>query len=289
MPDNSWDNGGVTRRGSHKPWLKWMLVGIGLAIGIPLLMTATIGGLALRHRAEVWPVVRTVHARLQTDEGARDLYEKNPALANVYLNDQDFLDTVRIWRSKVGDLPAQEPPEGPSYSPDADPGRAAASIQGSGGAWMMVDIRGGRLAGPTEGEGITRIFFGEDKKALRDARKKAGAFKTQREWEGFRKLMLECGEDSTAAALYRREPGLHARYPSEAAFLESMKALRPALAKLPARMPDDRHEFRINNFHSPFSHSRVLTFSDSEGQELVVTWRSDRLTDLELRPSKRPK
>ena len=287
MPDNSWDNGGVVHRGPRKPWLKWMFLGLGLAVGIPLLMTATIGGLALRHRAQLWPAVRTVHARLQTDEGAKDLFAKNPDLANMYASEQDFLDTVRHWRPKVGDLPLQEPSEGPTYSPDADPDRAAASLQGLGGAWMMVDIRGGEFAGPIEGEGIRRIAFGEDKKALRKARKQASAFKTQREWEEFRKLLLECGDDRTATELYHREPGLHARYPNESSFLDSVKGLRPALAKLPATPREDGHEFSIHSFHSPFAHSRVMTYMDTDGQRLVATWKNDRLSNLELHPSRR--
>jgi hypothetical protein len=287
MRDTSWDNGGAVRRAASRPWLKWTLIGAVILVGIPLLMTATIGGLALRHRAQLWPLVRAIHARLQTDEGAKDLYAKNPALANAYANDQDFLETVRTWRAKVGDLPVQEPPEGPAYSPDADPGEAAASIQGSGGAWMRVDIRGGTLAGPIQGEGIVRIFFGEDKKALRAARKNANAFKKQRDWDGFRKLMLQCGSDTEASALYRREPGLHTHFPNESTFLESMKALRPALANLPEKPLEGTHEFSIHNFHSPFTHSRVMTLAGNDGQALVATWKGDQLSNLELRPSNR--
>ena len=288
MRDTSWDNGGAAHRGSRKPWLKWMLVGIGVVVGLPIMMTAAFGSLALRHRAQLWPALRTVHARLQTDEGAKDLFAKNPALADLYANDQDFLDTVRNWRSKVGALPAQEPPDGPTYSPDADPGEATASIQGAGGAWMMVNIHGGTLAGPIQGEGITRIFFGDDKKALRIARKKASAFKAQREWEDFRKVMLQCGDDSSAMALYRREPGLHARYPSESAFLDSVKALRPAIAKLPITLRDDS-KFGVRNYRTPFTHSHVLIFLNTDGQELVATWKSGQLNDLEMRPSSRHK
>lgn len=254
-------------------------------VGLPLLMTASIGGLALRHRAQLWPVVRTVHARLQTDEGVKDLFAKNPALADAYASDQDFLDTVRAWRAKVGDVPVQEPSEGPTYSPDADPGEAAASVQGSGGAWMRVEIRGGDLAGPIQGEGIVRIFFGEDRKALRTARKNANALKKQREWEDFRKLMLRCGEDREALALYGQEPGLRAHYPSEGAFLESMKTLRPALGKLPVNPVEGAQEFSIHRYQSPFTRSRILTFRDSDGQELVATWKSGQLSNLELRPA----
>ena len=287
MRDTSWDNGGTAHRGSRKPWLKWMLVGIGVVVGLPIMMTATFGSLALRHRAKLWPALRAVHARLQTDESTKDLFAKNPELANSYANEQDFLDTVRIWRVKVGDLPIQEPPEGPAYSPNANPGEAAASIQGAAGAWMMVDIRGGTLGGPVQGEGVVRIFFGEDKKALRTARKNANIFKLQQDWNNFRNLMLQCGDDSSALTLYRREPGLHTRYPSESAFLETAKAMRPALARLPATPLDGAREFNIHNIHSPFTHSRVLTFTDPDGQELVATWKSDQLSNLESRASSR--
>ncbi len=266
-----------------------MLVGIGVAFGLPLLMTATFGGLALRHRAKLWPAVRAVHARLQTDEGARDLFAKNPALANTFANDQDFLDTVRNWRPKVGDLPTQEPSEGPTYSPDSDPGGAGAAIQGAGGAWMRVDILGGTLGGPIQGEGITRIFFGEDKKALRIARKKANVVKTQRDWEDFRKVMLQCADDTKAGALYRHEPGLQANFRSESDFLERTKAMRPAIAQLPVALREDGHEFSVRNRRTPFSHSRILIFTDTEGRWLVATWKSDQLGNLELRARNRHK
>ena len=154
---------------------------------------------------------------------------------------------------------------------------------------MMVDIRGGALAANIQGEGISRIFFGEDKKALRAARKNANAFKKQRDWEAFRNLLIQCGDDTNALALYRREPGLHARYPSETAFLEATKVLRPALAKVPATPRDGAGEFSIHNFHSPFTNSRVLTFTDSDGQKLLATWNSEQLSNLELRPSNRHK
>ena len=287
MRDSSWDNRGSPGNGRGRPWLKWVLLGVGLAIGIPLLLTATFGGMALRNRAKLWPLVRAVHARLQTDEGAKDLFAKNPALADSYANGEDFLEAVRSWRNKVGELPVQEPVEGPTYSPNVNPGEVAASIQGAGGAWMMVDIRGGGPGGPVQGEGIIRIFFGEDRKALRAARKNANTFRRQREWDDFRNLMLQCGDDRSALALYHRESGLRARYPSETAFLESVKVLRPALAKLPAKPQEGVNEFSIHSFHSPFSSSRVLTFTDTDGLELAATWRGDQLSNLELRPSNR--
>lgn len=285
MPDTSWDNGGAATRSPRRPWLKWALLGIGFVFVLPLLMTATFGGLALRHRAQLWPVVRTVHARLQSDQGAKDLFTKNPELANTYMNEQDFLDTVRAWRGKLGDLPSNEPAEGPTYSSDADPGGVSAAIQGTGGAWLRVEIRGGTLAGPIEGEGITRLFFGEDKKALRAARKNANALRTQREWEGFRKLMLDCGDDGKAADLYRREPGLHAHYPNERAFLESVQPLRPAIAKLPVTLREDGGEFAVRTYRTPFSHSRVASFLFADGRELRATWESGQLSKLELRQS----
>ena len=285
MRDASWDNGGETRAGRSRPWLKWLLSGVGLMVGIPLLLAATFGSLALRHRAQVWPAVRAVHARLQTDEDARELFVKNPALANAYKSDQDFLGVVRDWRAKVGDLPIQEPPEGPTYSPDSDPGGAGAAIQGAGGAWMRVDILGGTLAGPIPGEGITRIFFGEDKKALRSARNKANAFKTQRDWEEFRRVMLQCSDDTKAGLLYHQEPGLQVNYRTESDFLAAMKALQPAIAKLPETPREDGYQFSVRNRRTPFTHSRIMIFTDTEGQWLVATWKSDRLSNLELRTS----
>jgi hypothetical protein len=150
---------------------------------------------------------------------------------------------------------------------------------------MRVDIRGGTLAGPVEGEGIVRILFGEDRKALRSAQKKANAFKRLRKWEDFRKLLLQCADDGEAAALYRRETGLHARYASEAAFLQAMQALRPAIAKVPAVPRDASDEFGIRTYQTPFTHTQELIFQCGDGSELVATSKRGQLSNVELRPS----
>ncbi len=255
-----------------------------MVFGVPILMTVAFGSLTMRNRAQLWPVIRSIHARLQTDESAKDLFAKNPALANSYTNEKDFLDTVQAWRSKVGELPVQEPPRGPTYLPGSDPGGTGASVQGAGGAWMRVDIRAGAFGEPVQSEGIIRIFFGEDKKALRAARQKSNNVGTQHKWEDFRKVLLQCADDASAAALYRKEPGLHTRFPTEAAFLESLTTLRPVLVKLPLSLEEGAHEFSIHNIHSPFRNSRVSTFRTSNGQELVVTWKDGQLSVLELRP-----
>ncbi len=283
MRDAGWDNGEAVRRSGRHPWLKWLLLTGGMFVSVSLVLGGSLGSLAFRHRTQLWSAVRTIHSRLQSDDGARDLFKKNPALAELYANDQQFVDTVRDWRPRIGDLPAQEPAEGSTYSPNADPGEASASIKGAGGAWMTVNIEGGPLAGPVEGEGITRILFGEDEKALEAAREKAGSLETRRDWEEFRKVMLQCGDDTKAAELYRKEPGLRAAYHSESAFLEAAKAWRPTIEGLPSTKQNDAHDFSIYRNETPFGRTKVLTFKNAKGEHLTARWRDGHLSGLELR------
>ncbi len=285
MRDASWDSGEAVRQGGRKPWLKWLLLTGGVTLSLSLVIGGSLGSLAFRHRSQLWPAVRNIHSRLQSDEGARELFKKNPALAETYAHEQDFVATVRDWRAKVGGLPVQEPAESPTYSPNADPGEVSASIKGSGGAWMMVEIQGGALAGPIEGEGINHIFFGADEKALESAREKAGEHGAERAWEEFREVMLRCNDDLKAAELYRVEFGLHATYPSETAFLDSVRKLRPVIANLPATNQKGLHEFSIHSYQTPFANNRVLSFRSTDGQRLVATWKGGQLNNVELRPA----
>ncbi len=288
MRDGGWSNGDSPPPGHHRTWLKWVLGGAGLAIAIPLLIGGTIGSMALRNRARIWPAVRTIHTRLQTDEGARDLFLKNPALADTYADSQTFVETARDWRDKIGALPVQQPSEGPSYQLRYEPDEAGAAIQGLGGAWMSVDIQGGTLAGPIRGEGLTHLLFGVDEKGLEAAREAANTFRTQHEWNDFRNLMLQCGDDRLAAKLYAKEPGLQATYRSQSAFLEHLRTLRLGLAGLPVERRDGAHDFSIQTIQSPLGHTRKLAYQRPDGQLLVAIWGDGQLTRVELRLAANP-
>lgn len=286
MRSSSWnDEGpvqGTPRRGS---WIKWLVIGVLVVFGLPALIGGAFAALAVSHHAKVWPAVQAVHARLQTDAGARDLFRKNPSLAGAYGGEEAFLDTVRAWRGKVGALPAQEPREGAGYDLSLEPEGAGVQVQGAGGAWMQVDIVGGPLAGPEEGEGVVRLFFAEDEKGLHAADAGARERRNARARADFRRIFEACADDARALALYRREPGLQDSYRSEGAFLEHLKSLRPAIAALLAAPEGKEGSFHQERKESPLGLTVVITLTPDQGkdqgQALSATWHNDRLTRLE--------
>jgi hypothetical protein len=262
------------------PVLKWLAIGAGALIGIPLIMGLAFGGLALSHRARLWPAVRQVHARLQTDEGARDLFKKNPSLMEAYGTEQDFLETVHAWRGKVGGLPVQEPAEGPAYDLSLDPSGAEIRLEGQGGAWMRLELQGGTFAEPGVGEGLVRLLFAENEKGLEKAAVRLAEGRELRSRAEFREVIQQCSEESTARALYRQEPGLQAAYRSESAFLEHLRPMRASMAAFLAKPGVDPDHFHYQRTTSPVGRYKVYTF-DQDAGELTARWENDRLSAIE--------
>lgn len=56
-----------------------------------------------------WAQMRAEVHSLRTEEGARELYRKNPGLAQNYPTEEDFVKASAEWRSKLEDLPASRP------------------------------------------------------------------------------------------------------------------------------------------------------------------------------------
>jgi hypothetical protein len=58
-----------------------------------------------------WGQLKEAVQQLQSDEGAKALYQANPELAQAYPSEENFLEQSRAWRPKLEPLP----PEMPSF------------------------------------------------------------------------------------------------------------------------------------------------------------------------------
>lgn len=286
MADSSWniDLPDMPRR---RGWPVWAYVSM-----VVVFAGAVIGLALMRHAAGVrdkaWPLALAVHRRLATDEGARDLYRRNPLCANGYESEEAFLEQVRRWRPRIGSLPAGEPPEsGEAYGVEADPFAMSVACKGEAGGWLRMRFVTGLAAGGGDvGEGLAQLIFGHSIKDMHESARIAGLHARKRLWTEFRSLLFQLGADDTASALYRAEPALRSRWTTEQAFLRETRAWRPALAHLPAEKPDQAKDpaqrVSFAQEHSPLGSSRVIRFDGREGS-WEATWRDGALSSLDHR------
>jgi hypothetical protein len=283
MAETTWNTSAPAkpRRRSFPVWLAVPLVLIlaGAVIGIALAGRAT--GL----RRQAWPLIQAVHQRLATDDGARDIYRKNPLCAEGYPSEEEFVEAARTWRAKIGTLPAAEPAESPhDYDVSSDPFELTVACRGAAGGWLRARFSTGPATGGREaGEGLSQLVFSDSRKGLQDSARTSRRQARSQQWAEFRALLLRLGADDTALALYRAEPALRERWRTEQAFLDETRGWRPALTAIPEALPDAeanpalRAEFRRS--HSPFGQRRAILLHHGGGV-WKVTWRDGALADL---------
>ncbi|HJU82567.1 MAG TPA: hypothetical protein VJ600_00010 [Holophagaceae bacterium] len=130
MADASWDNSGLPKKEPGMPgWVK-ILLGCGLAMLLAMgacVGFATWGCNAMTRSMEAaeWGQLRQAVAQLQTDEGARALYQANPGLASRYPDEAAFLKAAQDWRPRLEPLP--------EHVPSLFTGRVSYNIQIAGG------------------------------------------------------------------------------------------------------------------------------------------------------------
>jgi hypothetical protein len=236
MAASTWDEvpTPTVRRKRSGPWLRAaaLLAGLGL---LGLFATAA---LATSLRGRGWPLARAVAARLQTEDGARNLYRRNPGLARVYPSEAAFLAEAAAWRDRLATLPAQAPQDdGRLYDLDARPDQLRISARGDGGAWLVLTWRGGLISTPAEaGEGLeTLAFAGSREEAERRAEAQEEARRAQ-DWGRFADLAATLRSEGATRDLIRRQPWLKGDRETEEAFLARMARLRPRLGEIPAEL-----------------------------------------------------
>ncbi len=128
MVDASWDNSGLPPQKKGLGTGMKVLMGCGIAVLVALVTCAVDGAIlrniikkdpkAFEKRVEGfakgliqkdWERFRTLVHQLQTDEGARALYRANPGLHQAHPTEDQFLQTARAWRPRLGPLPAEAP------------------------------------------------------------------------------------------------------------------------------------------------------------------------------------
>ena len=127
MPDASWDNTGEPAPKKGLPLWGKISLGCcgGCALGFVLLMATCVGGArwVAHHGApefldqmlgsafldKAWARMDEVVRALKTDEGARNLYRRNPGLADNFPTEEDFLKAAQEWRPNLGEFPAHRP------------------------------------------------------------------------------------------------------------------------------------------------------------------------------------
>lgn len=286
MADSSW-NTPAPVRGRRRFRASWLLVPLALAAGVAVLVFALVGR-ATGLRRQAWPLIQAVNARLATDDGARDLFRKNPLCAAGYDSEEAFVEAARAWRAKGSGLPDQEPRgDRRGYTVDSDPFELDVAIQGTGGAWMRARFATGPATeGQEAGEGLVRLVFADSYPGLQDAVLQARRHVRAREWEEFRRLTSALATDEGARELLRTSPGLARNWPSEEAFLQEVRGWRPHLAAIPAR-PDegekgDGVQVGFSRHSSPLGSSVEIRL-DHPGGRWQALWRDGVLTDLRHR------
>ena len=215
-------------------WLVWLAAVAALGAMLVLALVLRVQ----ENEGRAWPIARAVVARLATDEGVRDLYAKNPRLADSYASADAFVAAVSAQRGAFGALPARQP-EGEDFRADSDPGSVNVLAKGSGGGWMQLEVErsDGSAAGHAAiGEGITFLGLAADRDALRTMRKALRSAYDEAQWSKFKAVEQALLTDDGVRALLQSNPGLAKDDAAKAAFLKQAQDWRPRLA---ARQPPD--------------------------------------------------
>lgn len=126
MTNGNWDNEGAPRKRGMPTWAKILLGCLGgCFLLFVLLIGSCVGGAAWIARNglpeaadsafgkavldEPWGELAKVVKALRTVEGTRELYHKNPGLAECFATEDDFLKAAEEWRPRLADFPERRP------------------------------------------------------------------------------------------------------------------------------------------------------------------------------------
>lgn len=128
MVDSSWDNSGQAPQKKETSTGMKVLLGCGIA-ALLAFITCAVGGAVLGNMIKKdpkafearmegfakglvqkdWKRMRTLVDQLQTDEGAKVVYQANPGLRQAHPSEEQFLQAVRAWRPRLAPLPEEVP------------------------------------------------------------------------------------------------------------------------------------------------------------------------------------
>jgi len=276
MHDASWNTFTPSAPSRFPGWLK-VLAGIAVVVALLIAALVTYQQAA---RRQAWPLARTIVARLATDEGARDLYAKNPDLRDGYPTEQAFLDTVRPLRPGLT-LPEQEPRrDRRGFISFVGPNQARIRVRGEGGTWMDLTVRRRGLFGPgPRGEGISSLLLADSREGLIAQVRRLRDAEFDQLWRRFRDTAVTLGTEAGARSLLDR-PGLSHTPADLGAFLALRQARQAALAAPPATFAEAHTRVSIHG--GPFGREVRMTCPLAGGGSLGLTWKNDQLTAMEL-------
>lgn len=275
------------RRGSR--WLPWLG-------GIAAIATMLILSLVLRFQASesrAWPITKSVVARLATDDGARDLFAKNPRLAESYPDAEAFVAAVRAQRAAFGALAAPgRGDHGETFRADSDPDGLRVIAKGTGGAWMQMDVEqsdGSEAGHAAIGEGITLLGFADSEASLDKVREASHQVYNEARWTRFKAVEQALLTEDGTQALLKANPGFLKDGAAREAFLRQARDWRPRLAARPIPATwkegvDAKDETVSMNHRSmpPFRDQVVVGWELKDGAWLKVEWSEGRLTKITL-------
>lgn len=251
-------------------------------LAIPFALLLFLFGQSKVVEAQAWPVIRKIALRLQTDAGAGQLYQANPALAKVYRNEEVFLDRVRAYRAQLAYLP-DLPPKADRYECFAGPNGFQASVQGSDGSWTTFEVRQNLLLEKVPGEGVLRLEFSATKEPNDQERRALRKAKAESDWRRYREICGQLASEAATRALWQREPGLHRSFPEEAALLSFAAVVRPRLQALPESAGLSKVRLHRQVQKGSEGESVRLGHPVSDGT-LTLVWSDGQLTGLEFTP-----
>jgi hypothetical protein len=276
MRDTSWNTYTPTAPSRSFGWLK-VLAGIAVVLALLIAALVTYQQAA---RRQAWPLARTIAARLATDEGARDLYAKNPDLHDSYPTEQAFLEAVRPLRAGLA-LPEQEPGRGRrGFITHVGPGQARIRVRGEGGTWLDLTVRRRGGFGPEpRGEGISSLLLADSREGLMAQLRRLREAEFEPLWQRFRATAAPLATEAGARTLLDR-PGLSHAPGDAAAFLALRQTRQIGLSALPATRTEAHA--RLVTHSGPFGRDVRMTCPLSGGGSLGLAWHNDQLTAVEL-------
>jgi hypothetical protein len=115
MPDESRDSGARAQATRSSGPTTLVKVALGcLVLGL-VLVGSCVGLVGFGARSvwkatgDEWGQLAALAAKLETDDGARQVWEESPALHPSYPTAEDFVAAATSWRPRLGPIPARPP------------------------------------------------------------------------------------------------------------------------------------------------------------------------------------
>ncbi|MBS1766073.1 MAG: hypothetical protein JST05_01530 [Acidobacteria bacterium] len=268
-------------------WLVW--IGGIAALGVLLVLSLVLR--VQQNDSKAWPIAHAVIERLATEQGARDLYAKNPRLGDSYATADAFVAAMAAQRGAFGALPARRP-DGGAFQVESDPESLRVYAKGDGGGWMQLEVE--RSDGSAEGhaaigEGITYLGFAKDEAGLETLRKSLREVRDEARWGRFRSVEQALLTDEGVRALLQSNPDFAKEDAAKAAFLKQAQDWRPRLAAAPppetwkGAVDSEEEMVSMQRRSDPFGTRLTIGWRlKDKGAWLRVEWKDDRLHNISL-------